>query len=84
MAKLKCGDYGFECDFVAEGEMEQVIDDFRKHTDDEHGIKLLFRDQIYEIYEESVKARMSIIPAVEKIIKKEIPILSATMKKFET
>ncbi len=37
MAKLKCGDYGFECDFVAEGEMEQVIDDFRKHTDDEHG-----------------------------------------------
>ncbi len=38
MAKLKCRDYGFECDFVAEGEMEQVIDDFRKHTDDVHGI----------------------------------------------
>ncbi len=38
MAKLKCADYGFECDFVAEGEMEQVIDDFRKHTDDVHGI----------------------------------------------
>jgi predicted small metal-binding protein len=38
MAKLTCNDYGFECDFVAEGEMETVIDDFRKHTDDEHGI----------------------------------------------
>ncbi len=38
MAKLKCGDYGFECDFVVEGEMEQVIKDFRAHTDDEHGI----------------------------------------------
>jgi len=38
MAKLKCNDYGFECDFVAEGEMEEVIDSFRKHTDDEHGI----------------------------------------------
>jgi len=38
MAKLKCDDYGFECDFVAEGEMETVISDFRKHTDDEHGI----------------------------------------------
>ncbi|MDH5418547.1 MAG: DUF1059 domain-containing protein, partial [Nitrosopumilus sp.] len=25
MAKLKCNDYGFECDFVAEGEMESVI-----------------------------------------------------------
>ena len=38
MAKLKCNDYGFECDFVAEGEMETVIDEFRKHTDEEHGI----------------------------------------------
>jgi len=38
MAKLICRDYGFECDYVAEGEMEQVIDDFRKHTDDVHGI----------------------------------------------
>jgi predicted small metal-binding protein len=38
MAKLKCNDYGFECDFVADGEMETVIDQFRKHTDEEHGI----------------------------------------------
>jgi len=38
MIKLKCRDYGFECDFVAEGEMEQVIDDFKTHTDVEHGI----------------------------------------------
>ena len=47
------------------------------------GIKLLFRDQIYEIYEESVKAREGIVPAVEKIIDKEIPILSATMKRLD-
>lgn len=47
------------------------------------GIKLLFRDQIAEIYEESVKARSGIVPAVEKIISKEIPILSATMKKLD-
>jgi len=38
MAQLKCRDYGFECDFVANGEIEQVIEDFRIHTDDEHGI----------------------------------------------
>jgi len=38
MAKLKCNDYGFECNFVIEGEMEDVIDKFRTHTDDEHGI----------------------------------------------
>jgi glutamyl-tRNA reductase len=47
------------------------------------GIKLLFRDQIAEIYEESVKARAGIVPAVEKIIEKEIPILSATMKRLD-
>ncbi|MGI9566250.1 MAG: glutamyl-tRNA reductase [Nitrosopumilus sp.] len=47
------------------------------------GIKLLFRDQIAEIYEESVKARAGIVPAVEKIIAKEIPILSATMKRLD-
>ena len=38
MEKLTCAYYGFECDFVVEGEMEQVIEDFRIHTDDEHGI----------------------------------------------
>jgi len=47
------------------------------------GIKLLFKDQIYEIYEESVKARLSIVPAVEKIIAKEVPILSITMQKLD-
>ena len=47
------------------------------------GIKLLFRDQVAEIYEESVKARSGIVPAVEKIIAKELPILSATMKRLD-
>jgi len=38
MAKLRCSDYGFECDYVSEGEMEDVIEEFGKHTDEEHGI----------------------------------------------
>lgn len=38
MAKLKCSDYGFECEFVAEGQIEQVIENFGKHTEDIHGI----------------------------------------------
>jgi predicted small metal-binding protein len=38
LIKLKCNDYGFECDFVAEGEIGHVIDEFGKHTDEEHGI----------------------------------------------
>ena len=38
MASLKYVDYGFECDFVAEGEIEEVIENFGKHTEEEHGI----------------------------------------------
>ncbi|MSV33108.1 MAG: DUF1059 domain-containing protein, partial [Nitrosarchaeum sp.] len=33
MSKLKCADYGFECDFVVEGQIEQVIEEFGKHTE---------------------------------------------------
>ncbi len=39
MAKLQCRDYGFDCDFVAEGEVESVITQFGNHTNDEHGIE---------------------------------------------
>ncbi len=39
MAKLKCSDYGFECEFVAEGEFECVIAVFGNHPLDEHGIE---------------------------------------------
>jgi len=48
------------------------------------GIKLLFRDQVYELYEESVKARSGIVPAVEKIIEKELPVLSIRMQRFDS
>ena len=37
--KLSCRDYGFECDFVANGEVDSVISQFAKHTDEEHGIE---------------------------------------------
>jgi len=46
------------------------------------GIKLLFRDQVAEIYEENVKTRSGIVPAVEKIISKEVPVLSISMKRI--
>jgi len=36
--KLRCRDYGYECDFVAEGEIELVLTDFGKHMGEEHGI----------------------------------------------
>ena len=40
MGKLDCRDYGFECDFVAEGEnIAELIGKFGKHSSDEHGIE---------------------------------------------
>ena len=38
MPKLKCIDYGFECDFEIDGEQEKVIKDFRAHTEGVQGI----------------------------------------------
>ena len=38
MSKLKCNDYGFQCDFEVEGEQEKVIEGFRTHTEEAHGI----------------------------------------------
>ncbi len=39
MAKLTCSDYGFECDFKAEGEIEVVLKQFGEHTSEVHGIE---------------------------------------------
>jgi len=38
LAKLRCSEYGYECDFVTEGEIEKVIEEFKQHTDEKHGI----------------------------------------------
>jgi predicted small metal-binding protein len=39
MAKLTCNDYGFECSYVTEGDVEDVIEEYRKHSIEEHGIE---------------------------------------------
>jgi predicted small metal-binding protein len=40
MPKLRCSDYGFECDYVAESpEAAQVIEDYGKHSEEVHGIE---------------------------------------------
>ena len=44
------------------------------------GIKLMYRDQIDEIFQEYVKASRAKVPAVENLIGKEAPILEAAMK----
>ena len=36
--QLECKAYGFDCSFVANGRIEKIIRDFRKHTLKEHHI----------------------------------------------
>ena len=44
------------------------------------GVKLMFRDQIDELFEEYVNSSLKKIPAVEELINKEVPTISATIK----
>jgi predicted small metal-binding protein len=40
LPKLRCKDYGFECDFVADAtNAEEVITAYGKHSLEEHGIE---------------------------------------------
>lgn len=39
MVKLRCQDYGFDCNFEVEGDTENVISKFGAHTLEEHGIE---------------------------------------------
>ncbi len=40
VAKLVCKNYGFECDFIVQGtDASEVVESFRKHTLEEHGIE---------------------------------------------
>ena len=47
------------------------------------GIKLMFRDQIDEMFEEYLTSSKAKVPAVEKMISQEIPILEETMTQLE-
>jgi len=47
------------------------------------GMKLMFRDQVAEMYEEDVRARKGKVPSVEEMIGKEVPIIEATMKRLD-
>ena len=39
MVKAICKDYGFDCDFTCEGDLDLVIDEFGKHCTEKHGIE---------------------------------------------
>ena len=40
MAKITCSDYGFECHYEIEGEVENVIDEYRKHSTEDMALNI--------------------------------------------
>ncbi len=38
MVILRCSEYGFVCEFKTKGDTEKIIDEFKIHMNDEHGI----------------------------------------------
>ena len=39
MVKATCRDYGNDCDYTVEGDIDKVAEEFGKHTADVHGIE---------------------------------------------
>jgi len=39
VVKLVCNEYGFECDYVVEGDEDTVVDSFTAHMNEAHGIE---------------------------------------------
>jgi predicted small metal-binding protein len=48
LTKLRCSDYGFECNFITEGDVDTVVSEFGKHSDKEHGIEYTKEALMYQ------------------------------------
>jgi len=52
MVNIRCGDYGYECNYVSQGNVEKIVFDFWEHMNNEHGI-----DYSKETIAESIKRK---------------------------
>ena len=39
MVTVACHDYGHDCDFIIDGDLEHVVVEYKQHSDNEHGIE---------------------------------------------
>ena len=39
LVDLRCDDYGFECNYIIEGDVEKVVYEYWNHMKKEHGIE---------------------------------------------
>ncbi|WP_316505499.1 DUF1059 domain-containing protein [Nitrosopumilus sp.] len=38
MVNLRCKDYGYKCEYMTNGEIDKIVDDYKEHMNDIHGI----------------------------------------------
>ena len=44
MVKISCHHYGFDCDFVLDDEIDQVVKKYNEHSEEIHGIEYVKED----------------------------------------
>jgi len=44
MVKVACHDYGYDCDFTVTGEVDEVVEKYNHHSEEEHGIEYVKED----------------------------------------
>ena len=44
MVKVACHDYGYDCDFIVTDEIDQVVEKYNQHSEEEHGIEYVKED----------------------------------------
>ena len=44
MVKISCHHYGFDCDFVLDDEIDEVVKKYNEHSEEIHGIEYVKED----------------------------------------
>ena len=44
MVKVACHDYGYDCDFILIAEIDEAVEKYNQHSEEEHGIEYVKED----------------------------------------
>jgi len=44
MVRISCHDYGFDCDYVLDDDIDQVVKKYNEHSEEIHGIEYVKED----------------------------------------
>ena len=46
MVNLRCNDYGYQCEYISEGEIDEVVENYRGHMNTEN-LELTIQKKVY-------------------------------------